>query len=43
MWSLGAPVIVLGGSSRVVVTSTEAAAVAVFYALFVAVGRQTAS
>ncbi len=41
-WSLGAPVIVLGGILSGVVTVTEAAAVAVFYALFVAmmVNRQ---
>ena len=36
-WSLGAPVIVLGGILLGVVTVTEAAALAVFYALFVAV------
>ena len=35
-WSLGAPVIVLGGILSGVVTVTEAAALAVFYALFVA-------
>ncbi len=36
VWSLGAPVIVLGGILSGIVTVTEAAAVAVFYALFVA-------
>jgi tripartite ATP-independent transporter DctM subunit len=35
-WSLGAPVIVLGGILSGIVTVTEAAALAVFYALFVA-------
>ncbi len=35
-WSLGAPVIVLGGILLGIVTVTEAAALAVFYALFVA-------
>lgn len=35
-WSLGAPVIVLGGILFGIVTVTEAAALAVFYALFVA-------
>jgi tripartite ATP-independent transporter DctM subunit len=37
VWSLGAPVIVLGGILSGLVTVTEAAALAVFYALFVAV------
>ena len=36
LWSLGAPVIVLGGILSGIVTVTEAAAVAVFYALLVA-------
>lgn len=36
VWSLGAPVIVLGGILSGVVTVTEAAALAVFYALVVA-------
>jgi tripartite ATP-independent transporter DctM subunit len=36
IWSLGAPVIVLGGILTGIVTVTEAAALAVFYALFVA-------
>ena len=36
LWSLGAPVIVLGGILSGIVTVTEAAAVAVFYALVVA-------
>lgn len=36
VWSLGAPVIVLGGILTGIVTVTEAAALAVFYALFVA-------
>ncbi|HSO17886.1 MAG TPA: TRAP transporter large permease, partial [Desulfosarcina sp.] len=36
VWSLGAPVIVLGGILSGIVTVTEAAALAVFYALFVA-------
>ncbi len=36
VWALGAPVIVLGGILGGVVTVTEAAALAVFYALFVA-------
>jgi tripartite ATP-independent transporter DctM subunit len=36
LWSLGAPVIVLGGILTGIVTVTEAAALAVFYALFVA-------
>ncbi len=36
IWALGAPVIVLGGILGGVVTVTEAAALAVFYALFVA-------
>jgi tripartite ATP-independent transporter DctM subunit len=36
VWSVGAPVIVLGGILSGIVTVTEAAAVAVFYALFVA-------
>jgi tripartite ATP-independent transporter DctM subunit len=36
IWSLGAPVIVLGGILIGIVTVTEAAALAVFYALFVA-------
>lgn len=42
LWSLGAPVIVLGGILSGIVTVTEAAAVAVFYALVVAmaVNRQ---
>jgi len=42
IWSLGAPVIVLGGILTGVVTVTEAAALAVFYAMFVAmvVNRQ---
>jgi tripartite ATP-independent transporter DctM subunit len=42
IWSLGAPVIVLGGILTGIVTVTEAAALAVFYALFVAmvVNRQ---
>ncbi len=42
VWSLGAPVIVLGGILTGIVTVTEAAALAVFYALFVAmaVNRQ---
>ena len=35
IWSLGAPVIVLGGILPGIVTVTEAAALAVFYALFV--------
>ncbi len=35
-WSVGAPVIVLGGILSGIVTVTEAAALAVFYALFVA-------
>ncbi len=35
-WALGAPVIVLGGILGGIVTVTEAAALAVFYALFVA-------
>jgi tripartite ATP-independent transporter DctM subunit len=35
-WSLGAPVIVLGGILTGIVTVTEAAALAVFYALFIA-------
>ena len=35
MWSLGAPVVVLGGILSGVVTVTEAAALAVFYALLV--------
>jgi tripartite ATP-independent transporter DctM subunit len=37
VWSLGAPVVVLGGILSGLVTVTEAAALAVFYALFVAV------
>ena len=37
IWSIGAPVIVLGGILSGIVTVTEAAALAVFYALFVAV------
>jgi tripartite ATP-independent transporter DctM subunit len=37
LWSLGAPVIVLGGILSGIVTVTEAAAVAVFYALLVAI------
>ncbi|HNU11977.1 MAG TPA: TRAP transporter large permease [Rubrivivax sp.] len=37
LWSLGAPVIVLGGILSGIVTVTEAAAVAVFYALVVAI------
>jgi tripartite ATP-independent transporter DctM subunit len=37
IWSIGAPVIVLGGILTGIVTVTEAAALAVFYALFVAV------
>ncbi len=36
VWSLGAPVIVLGGILSGIVTVTEAAALAVFYALLVA-------
>jgi tripartite ATP-independent transporter DctM subunit len=36
IWSLGAPVIVLGGILSGIVTVTEAAALAVFYALLVA-------
>jgi tripartite ATP-independent transporter DctM subunit len=42
IWALGAPVIVLGGILTGIVTVTEAAALAVFYALFVAmvVNRQ---
>jgi tripartite ATP-independent transporter DctM subunit len=36
IWALGAPVIVLGGILTGIVTVTEAAALAVFYALFVA-------
>ena len=42
LWSLGAPVIVLGGILGGIVTVTEAAALAVFYALLVAmaVNRQ---
>lgn len=36
IWSLGAPVIVLGGILAGIVTVTEAAALAVFYALLVA-------
>jgi tripartite ATP-independent transporter DctM subunit len=42
LWSLGAPVIVLGGILSGIVTVTEAAALAVFYALLVAmwVNRQ---
>jgi tripartite ATP-independent transporter DctM subunit len=42
IWALGAPVIVLGGILSGVVTVTEAAALAVFYALFVsmAVNRE---
>jgi len=36
VWSLGAPVIVLGGILTGIVTVTEAAALAVFYALLVA-------
>ncbi|WP_028325132.1 TRAP transporter large permease [Desulfatirhabdium butyrativorans] len=36
-WALGAPVIVLGGILFGVVTVTEAAALAVFYALFISV------
>jgi tripartite ATP-independent transporter DctM subunit len=36
IWSLGAPFIVLGGILTGIVTVTEAAALAVFYALFVA-------
>jgi tripartite ATP-independent transporter DctM subunit len=36
IWSLGAPVIVLGGILTGIVTVTEAAALAVFYALLVA-------
>ena len=42
VWSLGAPVIVLGGILSGIVTVTEAAALAVFYALLVAmlVNRQ---
>lgn len=36
IWSLGAPVIVLGGILFGIVTVTEAAGLAVFYALFVA-------
>lgn len=35
VWALGAPVIVLGGILSGIVTVTEAAALAVFYALFV--------
>lgn len=35
LWALGAPVIVLGGILSGIVTVTEAAALAVFYALFV--------
>lgn len=44
VWSLGAPVIVLGGILSGIVTVTEAAALAVFYALLVAifVNRQLA-
>ncbi len=44
IWSLGAPVIVLGGILSGIVTVTEAAALAVFYALLVAifVNRQLA-
>ncbi|MCC7151256.1 MAG: TRAP transporter large permease [Rubrivivax sp.] len=37
LWSLGAPVLVLGGILSGIVTVTEAAAVAVFYALVVAI------
>ncbi|MCZ7561880.1 MAG: TRAP transporter large permease subunit [Burkholderiaceae bacterium] len=37
LWSLGAPVIVLGGILSGIVTVTEAAALAVFYALLVAI------
>ncbi len=37
IWSLGAPVIVLGGILSGIVTVTEAAALAVFYALLVAI------
>ena len=42
IWALGAPVIVLGGILTGIVTVTEAAALAVFYGLFVAmvVNRQ---
>jgi tripartite ATP-independent transporter DctM subunit len=42
IWSLGAPVIVLGGILSGIVTVTEAGALAVFYALFIAmvVNRQ---
>jgi len=36
VWALGAPVIVLGGILSGIVTVTEAAALAVFYALFIA-------
>lgn len=36
-WALGAPVIVLGGILGGIVTVTEAAALAVFYALFVSI------
>lgn len=36
-WSLGSPVLILGGILSGIVTVTEAAAVAVFYALFVSV------
>lgn len=45
VWSLGAPVIVLGGILTGIVTVTEAAALAVFYALFVAmvINRQLKS
>jgi tripartite ATP-independent transporter DctM subunit len=35
MWSLGAPVVILGGILSGIVTVTEAAALAVFYALLV--------
>ncbi|MCD6681588.1 MAG: TRAP transporter large permease [Burkholderiaceae bacterium] len=37
IWSIGAPVIVLGGILSGIVTVTEAAALAVFYALLVAI------
>lgn len=37
LWALGAPVIVLGGILFGVVTVTEAAALAVFYALFISI------
>lgn len=37
MWSMGAPVVVLGGILSGIVTVTEAAALAVFYALLVGV------